>query len=174
MNLVPINKIQGYGSYDDYYISDEGDIWSLKRKDTLIKLKEGRVKTNKAAWIYDRYGERRCVMIARLVALAFIPNLTNAKRVRFRTEDRMNCSVENLSWKTEMVRKRLGVSKDKDVLLINDDLIEDFKKLYGAVKLKGYSVPTSTEFLNQFLKEAMENYINARGLRKILYQMENG
>lgn len=77
----------------------------------------------------------------------------------------MDCSVNNVTWEK---------AKKDEILLMDKKIIKDFKMLYKAVKLKGYSVPTSTEFLNQFLKEAMENYINTRGLRKILYQMENG
>jgi hypothetical protein len=164
-NLTAINTISGYEDFEGYFVSDSGEIWSMKRNNTLIKLKDGRVKTNKAVWIYDKTHRRRCILVGNLVAKAFLPNISNSKRIKYKSKDRMDCSVNNVTWEK---------AKKDEILLMDKKIIRDFKMLYKAVKLKGYSVPTSTEFLNQFLKEAMENYINARGLRKILYQMENG
>jgi hypothetical protein len=172
MNLIAINTISGYEHFNDYFVSDTGEVWSSKRYGKLTKLKHGMVRINKAVWLYDKRKRRRCIFIANLVARAFLPNLTNSQRVKFKTEDRMDCSVNNVTWEREKkIRERTGI--EKDIIMLDDDVVKKFKQLYEAVKLKGYSVPTSTEFMSDFLETAMEDYINRYGLRKILYQMNN-
>lgn len=171
MNLVPINTISGYEGFIGYFVSDTGDIWSSRQKDTLVKMKAGKVKTNKAIWIYDINKRKKCILIGHLVAKAFIPNLTNSKRSAFISDDRMDCSVNNITWERQKkIKERTGI--EKDIIMLDEIIVANFKQLYEAMKLKGYPVPTSTEFINQFLKEAMDNYISKYGLRKILYQME--
>lgn len=178
MNLVPLNTISGYEDIDGYFVSETGDIWSLRKKEFLTKLNPGIINGNKAIWIgpknqgIGKRRKRRCLLVGNLVAKAFLPNLTNSKRVCYLSGDRMDCSVNNLSWEREKkIKERTGI--EKDVIMLDDDIIKSFKKIYEAMKIKGYPVPTSTEFINSFLEDAMENYINKYGLRKILYQMDN-
>jgi hypothetical protein len=171
-DFAAINTISGYEKFDGYFVSKSGHIWSAKRKGGLVQLKEGLVKTNKAVWIYDRRKRRKCILIANIVAKAFLPNLTNSQRIAFLTDDRMDCSVNNLSWEREKkIKERTGI--EKDIIMLDDEVVKNFKKLYEAMKIKGYPIPTSNEFISSFLEEAMESYINKYGLRRILYSMDN-
>lgn len=167
-DFVAINTISGYEGYNQYFVSKCGYIWSAKRGNSLVKLKDILIKGNKAVWIYDNNRQRKCALVANLVAKAFIPNLTNSKKITYKTSDRMDCSVSNVTW--ERGRK---FKIKKDILMLDDEIIKSFKKLYKAMKLKGYPVPTDTEFINEFLRSSIEDYINKYGLRKILYQMDN-
>jgi hypothetical protein len=173
MKLVPISTIKGYEKYTKYYISDEGDLWSAMRKGHLRKLNFSMLRNNKTSWVCAKLTKRRSVSVGRLVAEAFLPNPTNSKRVNYINGDRMDCSVNNLSWTIIGVKKRFRAPKNHDSDLFDDSLIEQLEQVYAALRIKGYAVPDTKDFMNEFLKEALENYIVARGLRKILYHMNN-
>lgn len=176
MNLVPLNSISGYEDIEGYFVTENGDIWSMRQKEVLTKLNPSIINGHKAIWTEPRRkgrkGKRRCLLVGNLVAKAFLPNLTNSKRVCYISGDRMDCSVNNLSWEREKkIKERIGI--EKDIIMLDDEVVKNFKKLYEAMKIKGYPIPTSNEFISSFLEEAMESYINKYGLRRILYSMDN-
>jgi hypothetical protein len=52
--------------------------------------------------------------------------------------------------------------------------MEKFRKLYSAGQMKGYTMPEGREFFHTLLETAIDNWATEKGLRKILYLMENG
>ena len=90
---------------DDYRVSDLGRVWSLYRRDGLLKLNPvrssrvyGRLprKKNKQRLTVGING--RTQYVHRLVALAFIPNPDNPKEVDHINEDPKDNRAVNLRW----------------------------------------------------------------------------
>lgn len=81
--------------YEDYLISDRGQVYSLKRK-KYLKLR----KNSNGYYCIDlcKNGKRKTVVVHRLVAQAFIENPDNKPTVDHISRDRLDNRVENLRW----------------------------------------------------------------------------
>lgn len=66
------------------------------------------------------------------------------------------------------------IEDDENLIPMEPAILEKFKKVYAAGQMKGYNMPEGREFLHMLLESAIDNYANEKGLRKILYSMENG
>ena len=183
MKYIPLSNLEGYEDFIHYMISDTGEVWSKKRKGPLHKLTPGRIRGYKTVWLYDKNKKKRVVQLGQLIATAFIPNVTGSVKIRFKDRDRSNCVVDNIEW---IPYTRKGFTKvkvpdrikmteylEKNAIYMNEDVVSKLKMVYEATRLKGGIVPTSTEFFNQFINEALDNYINVKGLKRVMYQMNS-
>lgn len=85
-------------------VSNEGRV----RNDRTGKILQPLVIQNGSIVVHlNAYGTSYKV-VGLIVADAFIPNPTNAKRVDYIDGDRSNCHVENLKWHVRAKKKRKG------------------------------------------------------------------
>ena len=201
MEILPLNKIQGFERFNDYGITKTGDVWSIKNKDKPLKLTPFLINGYKCVNLRGKY-KRKCALVGNLVAHAFVPKKTKSVRIYFKDGNKENCNVDNIDWfvasketrqrlkrKILKVRTRSGIHeivkevvetytetvdiKPEARFEINPDILKKFNSMYEAMRIKGYTVPSSNEFINQFLNEAMDNYISQKGLRRHIYLIEN-
>ena len=108
--------IKGYK--DLYQVSNFGQVKSLDRKKRNGVFISGRLMKLSS----DRYGykyvelanidgKRKKEKVHRLVALAFIPNLSNKPTVNHLDEDKENNCVTNLEWATHLEQRHWGSRK---------------------------------------------------------------
>lgn len=83
--------------FEEYLISENGDVWSTRSKKVIKpkKTREGYFRVCLSA-----RGKRKDVLIHRLVAVAFIPNPENKPTVNHINEDKTDNRVANLEWAT--------------------------------------------------------------------------
>lgn len=94
--------------YEDYEVSDTGLVRSLKRgkKKILAPAKNGR--TGYLHVNLHKDGKRKCLLVHRLVAEAFVPNPQNLPTVNHRDENKLNNEASNLEWLTTAENNRYG------------------------------------------------------------------
>lgn len=114
-----MKDIKGYEG--QYAITEEGQVWSYKRK---IFLKP--CLTRGYLWVgLCKNGITKKFKIHRLVAEAFIPNPENKPEVNHKDENKQNNCVSNLEWMTTKENinygtrnKRVAVKNSKPVLCV--------------------------------------------------------
>ena len=124
--------------FPNYQISDDGRVWSKKRKKFLKPSVDRYCRIN----LYNdehRYPNGKSVNIHRLVAEAYIPNTENLPCVNHKDEDKTNNSVDNLEWCTIQYNNSYGKKNDTH------------KKMVGKFSFEGELIETYTS-----IKEAAE------------------
>jgi hypothetical protein len=217
MRVVRLSDIPEFRHFPDYGITDTGQVLSIKNPNKQIVLHQYKLRKYNIVYLYNSVKLRKSIMVGRLVASAFIPNLKKAKVIRYKNGNTDDCSVENLEWylparKVKKRRKRRRVKKkirrtrrvrakkvvqettrvlqktyytteieitetiddDENLIPIEPMIMEKFRQLYKAGQIKGYNMPEGREFFHTLLETAIDNFANEKGLRKILYAMENG
>lgn len=105
--------------FPDYYICDNGDVYSRKRGrfQKLVPIKNP--KNGYMAINVCAKGQRRFLTIHRLVAQAFIPNPDNKCDVNHKNGNKSDNCVENLEWNTrsENMKHSFNVLKQKPTWL---------------------------------------------------------
>lgn len=87
--------VVGYESY--YLVSENGDVWSIRRNKTL------RPNTDKYGYLYfvlSVGGVRKTIKAHRLVAITFLENPQNKPTVNHKNGVRSDNCVTNLEWAT--------------------------------------------------------------------------
>lgn len=140
-------KIEGY---EDYYVTNEGEIISLKYNKKRILKKY----INKRGYYYVRLsknGKAKSKSIHRFVALAFIENPNNYEQVNHIDGNKKNNNVDNLEWCSSHQNMRHAIdtglcippvfkgSNHGMAKLTEDDVIE-IKKLIKENKLKSSEI----------------------------------
>jgi len=88
---------------EDYRISKEGIVISLRGKDRMCKVLKGSVKSNGYRYVtLSREGDGKSVsyLLHRLVGSTFINNPENYPVINHKDGDKLNNKVENLEWCT--------------------------------------------------------------------------
>lgn len=96
-------RVKGYE--DRYYISDEGDIYSIKRKKLLKRSIHGKESQYYCVTL-SKDGKCTTALIHRLVAQHFIPNPENKPSVNHIDGNKLNNRVDNLEWATWSEQQR--------------------------------------------------------------------
>ena len=88
-----MKDIKGYEGL--YAITEDGQVWSYKRKRFLKSFNNGfgYLKVNLCL-----KGHNKKYFIHRLVAETYIPNPDNLQYINHIDEDKYNCNVSNLEW----------------------------------------------------------------------------
>lgn len=90
-------EIEGYSSYE---ISDLGNVFNVRRNAMMRTSvnNHGHLKIS----LVDDYGERHTLMVASLVAEAFVePPEPNCDHVCILDGDQLNVAADNLTWRTK-------------------------------------------------------------------------
>lgn len=83
--------------YDGYLASPDGRIWSTKRKGRWRKQHQHNGYMTIGIW----NGQQSiCVMVHRMIALAWVPNPDNLPQVNYKNSDRSDNRFTNLEWVT--------------------------------------------------------------------------
>lgn len=85
--------VLGYEKF--YLVNENGEVYSIKNKK---KLKPNITKNGYATVQLFKNGKGKRVLIHRIVAQAFIPNLNNYLQVNHKDEDKLNNKADNLEW----------------------------------------------------------------------------
>lgn len=99
--------VQGY---EDYQISTEGNIISMKKQRYLKPLSNG--KGYLMIGLY-KDGKRKAHKIHRLVAQAFIPNPDGLLEINHKDENKYNNTVSNLEWCDRRYNANYGTIKKR-------------------------------------------------------------
>lgn len=92
--MIPEGNYKPIQNFEDYYIYDDGRVWSIKRNKFLKPY-----ITNKYLKVSLLNEEgRKDKTIHRLVAEAFIPNPNQYETINHIDENKMNNTVSNLEW----------------------------------------------------------------------------
>ena len=78
-----------------YQVSNLGNVKSL-RKDKILRCKN--YSNYNGVILYDGSHKAKTMLIHRLVAQAFIPNIDNLPCINHKDENKKNNNVENLEW----------------------------------------------------------------------------
>ena len=155
--------------YEGYYkVSNEGNVYSVERKDTLgrnwggIVLKQTYDKNGYIRVTLCKNGTLKTKQAHRLVAEAFIPNPNNYPQVNHLDEVKDNNSVENLEWCTSKHNSNHGTRNERRVKVQS--------KKVRAVNIKTGKVLT----FNSTREARKKGYYNASQARRGVYKSPNG
>lgn len=174
--MLPINSryklisdIKGMEDYREYAVDVDGNVWSLKYN-KIRKLKPGWVK-NKDSYLFvklsDTKAKQKSFFVHKLVAMAFIPTESFTYMVQHINDNWQDNRMENLKWCYRKESKRKVYVRNKGYVL-TEDLTEKIKKVHYASSRKGLNVPDTLGFMEMVINNALDEYINRYGLRKIL------
>lgn len=127
-------KIEGYE--DLYKVSSFGRIYGVKRK-RLMKCQENHNGYLRVTLCKD--GKIKPFFVHRLVAQAFIPNPDNLPQVNHKDENKLNNSVENLEWCTQIYNSNYGTgvercAKQKMKMICQFSLDGEFIQEWKSIK----------------------------------------
>ena len=171
-----ISDIEGMENYKFYFATISGDIYSNKFK-KLRKLKihsVGKDRHYRVVQLSDGKGNSKSFYVHQIICKAFLPNHTNSWGIRHKDGDVTNNALENLEWLGRRKERDGVIGLDTDRLELNEDLSEYIKLVHLSAIKKGIPVPDTYEFFHGILSESLNEYINRYGLKKTMYQIENG
>lgn len=168
VRYLKLENTEHLKNYCGYGVDTEGNVWSFKQKRPKI-LSPGWKKKNygyKTVFLTDKYGNKKTFLIHRLIALAFIPTEDITLKVIHRNGDLTDNRLENLEWENKKENNEIvsGFNLDQHT-------ITKIKEVHSASIRKGLKVPSSYEFMNNIIDNALNQYIMQYGLRKV---MNNG
>ena len=104
-------KIAGYEGM--YEVSDQGRIKSLNynHSGTEKILKSGKKRDGYLLVCLYKDGQRKFLLVHRLVAESFIPNPNNLETVNHKDEVKTNNAASNIEWMTRADNKRYSANK---------------------------------------------------------------
>lgn len=101
--------------YNNYKVSNYGNVMNIKTHKLLNGQNNGKGYLH--VMLYDENHNAKCIMIHRLVALAFIPNPNDLPQINHIDENKKNNRVDNLEWVTSEQNinhgthnKRIGIN----------------------------------------------------------------
>ena len=163
MSFILLNTIQELKDFNDYAVDKDGNVYSFKFK-TPRRLRPG-WKHKKHGYQFvrltDRYGNKKNFTIHRLVALAYIPTDDTTLEVNHKNKNCSDNRVENLEWVDHK-------KKNINAFPLDESISDKIKRVHIASIRKGLKVPNSYEFTNKVIDDALEQYINQYGLRKVM------
>ena len=127
-----MTKIRPIPNMPPYYITEDGEIFCIKKMKKQINKKNG----------YEYFLGRR---VHRLVAITFIPNSENKSEVNHINGLKTDNTVENLEWVTSSENqthavKILGAGNVKPVIQIKDGkIIREYYSAREASRITGIS-----------------------------------
>jgi hypothetical protein len=166
MDLKLLSAVETLEDFDKYAVDKNGNVYSFKHKNMKI-LKPG-WKHKKRGYPFvrlcDKYGNKKNFYVNRLIALAYIPTDDITLEVRHKNDNCYDNRVENLVWGFSPKIKEQAI----EGYWLDKNLFEKIQQVHSASIRKGLKVPNSYEFTNKMINDAMNQYINQYGLRKVM------
>lgn len=153
-------------NYPDYFIDENGDIYS--NKSGLLKKMKPWLDTKKNYLIIGlmQNGKRKRLLVHRLVALTFIPNPNNLPEVNHKDKNKLNCNVDNLEWCTRIDNLKDSydtLSSTRNFveceLFVNNEKIDKFHSIKDACIFASKNYNVSYKSLYRYLKYKNINII---------------
>lgn len=88
-------QIDDIGTYNTYYVSNKGRISNQNGK--ILKQQIDKYGYSRIM-LRNKNGKRKFMLVHRIVAQAFIPNIKNLECINHKDENVLNNDVENLEW----------------------------------------------------------------------------
>ena len=154
-------KVKGFENFTDYLIDIEGNIYSLKRRQLRKLTPYWANNKENPYWrigLYDKNKNLRKFYIHQLMRAAFIPEEMQGRYVFKGNKNRKDNSLRNLTQEYEL----------------NEEVRNEIKLIHQACIEKGLNVSDYSGFVNEVMSEMLEEYVNRKGLKKILYRLKNG
>lgn len=105
----PAQEWRDVVGFDGYKVSSDGLVYSVKRRKILKPFPK---KKYMLVYLYGECG-RRCKLVHRLVAEAFIDNPLHLPEVNHKDEDTFNNRADNLEWCTRQYNASYGTLPDR-------------------------------------------------------------
>lgn len=109
MELNPKEEIKQIKDFPNYYITNQGRVWSAVSNRWLIPTVNTRGNHQRA---YVSLGRGNKRYVHRLVAEAFLPNPDNLPEIDHKDTNGLNNNVENLRWITHQDNLANPISQD--------------------------------------------------------------
>jgi len=161
-----LSDVEEFKDFINYAVDTEGNVWSFKHNKSKI-LSPGWKKKEygyKAVFLMNRYGKKKTFLVHRLIAITFIPTTDITLKVNHKNGNLSDNRLENLEW-VNRETKHLGTTSG---FAINESILDKIKAVHYASIIKGLPIPDAHSFTNNILENALEQYINQYGLRKIM------
>ncbi len=166
-----ISKIKGLEDFTDYYIDINGNIYSTKKK-KLKKLSPGWAKDRDNPYLRiiltNKNKKQKVFYIHQLVRNAFFPDEVDKKRLTHKGS-RQDNSVDNFGYRILGKKKPVGEIEYE----LKEEIKNEIKLIHRACIEKGLHTSDSFTFINEVVNEMLEEYVNRKGLKKILYRLKN-
>ena len=182
-----LSKILGMECFSKYFIDINGNIYSTKNPKNIKKLKPCWSRKEQLPFLivklYGDNGEKKTFYVHHLVAKSFLPSGFEGKYISHKDNDRSNNSLDNIYY-TDIVYRRGKRGKDKQqrkgskkspkkLFTFGDELMKEIELVHRAAVIKGVYNKDKFEFLNDFVRELIDDYCGRKGLKKILYQLKS-
>lgn len=139
--------------HEHYYVSRSARVYSMKRHRLLKPILDS--KGNYLTLSLDK----KCCLLHRLVAIAFIPNPDNLPEVNHKDKNKQNCHVDNLEWCTRKDNLNDSYSTMSPTrnyriarLYRNGILIGEFKGVAKAARYAADKFGASFSALDKYLR----------------------
>jgi hypothetical protein len=162
-----LDRIEGLEGFGEYAIDVEGNVFSFKYN-KLRKLKPGWSKRRDGylfVKLCDNKGNTRNFYVHRLVALAFLPPGKLDQEIKHKDGNLQNNRIENIEWISKSKNRKINENND---IHLETELSDLIKKVHMLSAKKGLSVPDTQTFTNFIIKNALEQYVNQYGLRRMM------
>ena len=157
--------IKGYE--DSYYVTVNGDVFSKERdlstKRGIYHLKEKKLKPSSNGTGYHfvglhKNGETKNILVHRLVADAFIPNIDNLPQVNHKNEIKTDKRVENLEWCDGKYNTNYGTGMQRMSAKIGVSVTMlsrsgEVEKIFNSQKEAGAYLGVTIQSISQSIKE---------------------
>lgn len=163
-----LKHIKGLELFTDYAIDVNGNVWSF-RYNKKRKLKPGWVK-KKGGYLFvkltDMRGHKTSFYVHRLMAMAYLSCDDFSMKVSHINGIQTDNRIENLQW--VKVKRIVRDSYKEEVFTLDESISKKIKQVYSASYKKGLKIPDTYQFMNNLIEDALNNYINQYGLRKLM------
>lgn len=168
-----VSEISGFEDYFEYFVTTDGEVYSMKGK-SKRKIKETyltREGSYKIVKLSNR-GKVRNFYVHRLVAQLYILNPDDCWGVEHINGNLNDNHVSNLRWIGRKIDKNSN-ELNTDRIYLGREISDYIKLVHKASLMKGINVPAEVDFFQGMINEALEEYINRYGLRKIMYSLQS-
>ena len=201
VRMLPRTSVKGYEFFEGYFICENGEIWSKKRPDSPKIISQHLVHNYPTVRIINKFKVLRTLSPGKIVASAFIENPTKSKLVRYKDGNPSNCNVDNLEWiikhprrkkrkvikrkprpkkrgpkpkplnKKTRVRVRTRYYVRKNSIVVGSMICNKIESIKKALAIKAGQEIDSETLIDEILETALNEYIDRRGLKRIIYQL---
>lgn len=159
LGIQPLGDVEGLESYDDYYVSIAGEVWSTKHS-KLRKLAPAKNR-DKGGYLFviltDKTGQKRKWYVHQLIARAFLGAPKEGEEVNHKNRNGLDNRLDNLEWceRAENVQHWVETRGAE----IDEVVREKAKKLHAELCKKEQDMPDLHCFVNALLEGEIDRLL---------------